>query len=160
MADQIIDGYINAWLVPTIPNIAAPVAATIAAGTAIELLLTPEGLQGLESTTNWVNNSALGSTFDTQLPGTVGYGDMSLEFKWQSGTDTLFTTLVFGYETNLVIRTGYARATAVAAGQAPLEVYPITCGQYTRAAYERNSLRRFRVPIGLRAEPNLRAVVA
>ena len=40
MADVIIDGYINIWLVPTIPNIAAPVAATIAAGTAIELSLT------------------------------------------------------------------------------------------------------------------------
>jgi hypothetical protein len=85
MADVIIDGYINIWLVPTIPNIAAPVAATIAAGNAIELLLTPDGLAGFESTTNWVNNSALGSTFDTQLPGTVSYGDMSLQFKWQAG---------------------------------------------------------------------------
>jgi hypothetical protein len=160
MADQIIDGYINAWLVPTIPNIAAPVAATIAAGTAIELLLTPEGLAGLESTTNWVNNSALGSTFDTQLPGTVSYGDMSLEFKWQAGVDTLFGLLTFGYQTNLVIRTGYLRSTAITAGQSPLEVYPITCGQYTRTAYERNSLRRFKVPIGLSSEPNLRAVCA
>ena len=39
MADVIIDGYINVSLVPTIPNLAAPVAATITAGTAIELLL-------------------------------------------------------------------------------------------------------------------------
>lgn len=160
MADQIIDGYINAWLVPVIPDKSAPVAATITAGTAIELLLTPEGLQGLESTTNWVPNSGLGSTFDTQLPGTVGYGDMMLEFKWQAGTDTLFGLLTFGYQTNLVIRTGYLRATPVTAGQSPLEVYPITCGQYTRPAYERNSLRRFRVPIGLSGEPYLRAVVA
>jgi hypothetical protein len=159
MTDVIIDGYINAWLVPTIPNIAAPVAATIAAGTAIEMLLTQEGLQGLESTTNWVNNSALGSTFDTQLPGTVAYGDMSLEFKWQSGIDTLWATLIFGYQTNLVIRRRTLRATAVAASQF-VEVYPITCGQYTPTAYERNSLARFKVPIGLNAEPNIRAVVA
>ena len=72
MADVIIDGYINAWLVPVIPNIAAPVAATIAAGNSIEMQLTQEGLNGLEATTNWVNNSALGSTFDTQLPGLPG----------------------------------------------------------------------------------------
>jgi hypothetical protein len=159
MADVIIDGYINLWLVPTIPNINAPVAATIAAGTSIELSLTPEGLNGFESTTNWVNNSALGSVFDTQLPGTVSYGDMSLQFKWQSGTDTLWNTLIFGYETNLVIRRRILRAAAVAATQ-PVEVYPITCGQYTPAPYERNSLARFTVPIGLRSEPSLRAVVA
>jgi len=159
MPDVIIDGYINIWLVPTIPNIAAPVAATIAAGTAIEMLLTPEGLNGFESTTNWVDNSALGSTFGTQLPGTVSYGDMSLQFKWQSGTDTLWNTLVFGYQTNVVIRRRILRTTAIAASQ-PVEVYPVTCGQYTPAAYERNSLARFSIPIGLNSEPNLRAVVA
>jgi hypothetical protein len=41
-----------------------------------------------------------------------------------------------------------------------VEVYPVTCGQYTPAGYERNSLARFSVPIGLNSEPNLRAVVA
>ena len=159
MADVIIDGYINIWLVPTIPNIAAPVAATIAAGNAIELLLTPEGLNGFESTTNWVNNSALGSTFDTQLPGTVSYGDMSLQFKWQAGVDTLWNLLVFGYQTHVVVRRRILRTIAVAATQ-PVEVYPVTCGQFTPAGYERNSLARFSVPIGLSSEPNLRAVVA
>jgi hypothetical protein len=159
MPDVVIDGYINVWLVPTIPNIAAPIAATIAAGTDISLSLTPEGLNGFESTTNWVNNSALGSTFDTQLPGTVGYGDMSLQFKWQSGTDTLFNLLVLGYQTHVVIRRRVLRSVAVAASQS-VEVYPVTCGQYTPAGYERNSLARFSVPIGLNSEPNLRAVVA
>jgi len=158
MADVVIDGYINIWLVPTIPNIAAPVAATIAAGNAIELSLTQEGLNGFASTTNWVNNSALGSTFDTQLPGTVSYGDMSLQFKWQSGTDTLWNLLVLGYQTNVVVRRRLLRATAIAATQ-PVEVYPVTCGQFTPEGYERNSLARFTVPIGLRAEPELRAVV-
>jgi hypothetical protein len=113
----------------------------------------------LEATTNWVNNSALGSTFDTQLPGTVSFGDMSLQFKWQSGTDTIWNLLVLGYQTNLVIRRRILRTIAVAASQ-PVEVYPITCGQYTPAGYERNSLARFSVPIGLNSEPNLRAVVA
>jgi hypothetical protein len=159
MADVIIDGYIKVWLVPTIPNIAAPVAATISAGTSIEMSLTQEGLNGLEATTNWVNNSALGSTFDTQLPGTVSYGDMSLQFKWQDGTDTLWNLLVLGYQTHLVIRRRLLRATAVAASQT-VEVYPITCGQFTPVGYERNSLARFNVPIGLNSEPNLRAVVA
>ena len=159
MADVIIDGYLRASLVPTIPNIAAPVAATLTAGTGIEMLLTPDGLGGFESTTNWVNNSALGSVFDTQLPGTVGYGDLSLTFKWQAGTDTLFNLLVFGYATNLVIRRRVLRTTAWTVGDL-VEVYPITCGQYTPIAFERNSLARFRVPMGLSSEPNLRAVVA
>ena len=159
MADVIIDGYIRISLVTTIPNIAAPVASTLTAGTSIEMLLTPEGLNGFESTTNWVNNSALGSTFDTQLPGTVSYGDMSLEFKWQAGTDTVFNTLIFGYSTNVVIRRRVLRTTAWTAGDL-VEVYPVTCGQYTPTGYERNSLARFKVPLGLSAEPNLRAVVA
>lgn len=157
MPDVIIDGYINVWLVPTIPNINAPTATAVAGGTAIELLLTPDGLNGFESTTNWVNNSALGSTFDTQLPGTVSYGDMSLEFKWQSGIDILFNQLVFGYSTNVVIRRRVLRATAVAATQ-PLEVYPVMCGQFTPTGYERNSLARFKIPLGLSSEPALRAV--
>src|SRR5690242_20488377 len=159
MADVIIDGYIRISLVPTIANIAAPTTTELNAGTAIELLLTPDGLSGFESTTNWVNNSGLGSTFDTQLPGTVSYGDMSLQFKWQSGTDSLWSTLVFGYQTNVVIRRRVLRATGWTTSQ-PVEVYPVTCGQYTPAGYERNSLARFTVPIGLYVEPNLRAVVA
>jgi len=159
MADVVIDGYINVSLVPTIPNIAAPVAATIIAGSAIELLLTQDGLGGFASTTNWVNNSALGSTFDTQLPGTVAYADLSLTFKWQSGTDTMWSLLTFGYQTNVVIRRRVLRATAFTAGQS-VEVYPVTVGQFTPAPYERNSLARFSVPLGLSSEPNLRAVVA
>ena len=159
MADVIIDGYIRISLVPTIANIAAPTVAELNAGTAIELLLTPDGLNGFESTTNWVNNSALGSTFDTQMPGTVSYSDMSLQFKWQAGTDTVFNTLIFGYSTHVVIRRRVLRATGWTIGQL-VETYPVTCGQYTPAAYERNSLARFRVPLGLSSEPNLRAVVA
>jgi len=159
MADVVLDGRMNIWLVPTIPSIAAPVAATIAAGNAIEMLLTPEGMAGFESTTNWVNNSPLGGTFDTQLPGTISFGDMALEFKWQSGTDAMWTLLQFTYETNVVVRRRLTRATAIAATQ-QVEVYPITCGEYTPVPYERNSLARFRIPIGLRDQPNLRAVVA
>jgi hypothetical protein len=119
MADVIIDGYINIWLVPTIPNIAAPVAATIAAGNAIELLLTPDGLAGFESTTNWVNNSALGSTFDTQLAGhrllrrhvvavqVAGWGGHAVEPARSSAT-----------QTNVVIRRRILRTTAIAANAA------------------------------------------
>ena len=71
MADVVIDGYIRVSSVPTIANLAAPTTAELNAGVAYEMLLTQDGLNGFASTTNWVNNSALGSTFDTQLPGTV-----------------------------------------------------------------------------------------
>ena len=159
MADVIIDGYIRVSSVPTIANLAAPTAAELNAGISYEMLLTQDGLQGFASTTNWVENSALGSTFDTKLPGTVAFGDMALTFKWQAGTDTIFNTLVYGYQTNIVIRARVLRATAFTATQL-VEVYPVTCGQYSRAEYERNSLARFIVPVGLNAEPQLRAVVA
>ncbi len=159
MADVIIDGYIRVSSVPTIANLSAPTVAELNAGTSYEMVLTPDGLNGFASTTNWVNNSALGSTFDTQLPGTVGYSDMSLQFKWQAGVDTIFSTLVFGYSTNIVIRRRVLRSTGWTASQL-VEAYPVTAGQYTPAAYERNSLARFSIPLGLSAEPSLRAVVA
>jgi hypothetical protein len=159
MADVIIDGYIRVSSVPSIASLAAPTAAELNAGVAWEMFLTPEGLTGFASTTNWVNNSALGSTFDTQLPGTVSFGDMSVEFKWQAGTDTIYNTLIFGYSTNIVIRRRILRATTFASTQ-PVEVYPVICGQFTPTEYERNSLARFRVPVGLSIEPQLRAVVA
>lgn len=130
MADVVIDGYIRVSSVPTISNLAAPTAAELNAGVAYEMFLTQDGLGGFASTTNWVNNSALGSTFDTQLPGTVSYADLSLMFKWQSGTDTIFSTLVFGYQTNIVIRRRILRTTAFASTQ-PVEVYPVTVGQFT-----------------------------
>ena len=159
MADVIIDGYIRVSSVPTIANLAAPTTAELNAGISYEMNLTQDGLQGFASTTNWVDNAALGSTFDTRLPGTVAFGDMGLTFKWQSGTDTIFTTLVYGYQTNIVIRARVLRATAWTASQL-VEVYPVTCGQYSRLEYERNSLARFNVPVGLNSEPQLRAVVA
>lgn len=159
MADVILDGYIKVWSVPTINTLTAPTTAELNAGVAYELLLTQDGLNGFASTTNWVNNAALGSTFDTQLPGTVSYGDMSLTFKWQSGTDTIFNTLVYGYQTNIVIRRRILRATAWTSTQ-PVEVYPVTCGQFSPSEYERNSLARFTVPVGLNSEPQLRAAVA
>ena len=84
---------------------------------------------------------------------------MSLEFKWQAGTDTIYNTLVFGYQTNVVIRRRILRATTYTAAQT-VEVYPVTCGQFTPTEYERNSLARFRVPVGLNTEPQLRAIVA
>ena len=159
MVDIILDGNMAVSLATTIPDISAPVADTIAAGTSIELLLTPDGMAGFEASTNWVPNAGLGAIFETQLPGTISYGDMSLTFKWQSGSDVIWNMLVTGYNTNVVVRRRVARAAAWTAGQA-VEVYPITCGQYTPVPYDRNSLARFTVPIGLSAQPNLRAVVA
>src|SRR5215213_9824535 len=123
MADVVIDGYIRVSSVPTIANLAAPTTAELNAGVAYEMLLTQDGLNGFASTTNWVNNSALGSTFDTQLP------------------DTIWTTLQLGYQTNIVIRRRILRTTAWTASQ-PAEVYPVTCGQFTPQPYERNSLAR------------------
>ena len=158
MSDIVLDGNIRVSSVPSIGTLSAPTAAELNAGIVYESLLTQDGLAGFQSTTNWVNNAPLGSDFDTVLPGTVSYTDMSLTFKWQTGTDTIFNTLVKGYETNIVIRFRFPKATAFAATQL-VQVYPITVGQFTPANPERNSLTRFTVPVGLRLEPQLRAVV-
>lgn len=159
MADVIINGNWRIWSVPSIANIAAPTTTELNAGVAYEMLLTPDGFQGFATTTNWVDTSPLGGTFATKQPGTVDFGDMSLTFKWQSGVDTIFNTLVINYATNIVVRRRVPRATAWTSGQL-LQVYPIVCGQFTPRDYESNVVDTFTVPVGPSLAPELRSVIA
>src|SRR3954470_24971566 len=90
MADIITDGRTKVYLVPSITNIAAPTTAELNAGTAIEGLMTPDGLVGFEPETADVDNSALNSSFDTKWPGRASFSNTSVRLKKQAGVDAVY----------------------------------------------------------------------
>lgn len=159
MADIVTDGKTKVWSVPSIANIAAPTTAELNAGTALEALMTPDGLQGFEPETADVDNSALNSTFDTKKSGRASFSNTMLRMKKQSGTDSVYNTLVREYATHIVVRRGLTASTGWSAGQA-VEVYPVECGQVRNLPPEANTVQRYEVPTKITTEPNLRAVVA
>lgn len=159
MADIVTDGKTKVWSVPSIANIAAPTTAELNAGTALEGVMTPDGLQGFEADTADVDNSSLKSTFDTKKAGRAAFSNTMLRLKKQSGTDSVYDTLVREYVTHVVIRRGTDSDTAWTAGD-EVEVYPVECGEVRNLPPEANTVQRYEVPIKVTTEPNLRAVVA
>ncbi len=159
MADLITDGRTKVWHVVSIANIAAPTTAELNAGTALEGLMTPDGLVGFEPDTADVDNSALNATFDTRLPGRASFSNTALRLKKQSGTDSVYNTLVRDFVTNVVVRRGTTSSTAWAASD-KVEVYPVQCGEVRNLPPESNSVQKFEVPCKVTTQPNLRATVA
>lgn len=159
MADSTTDGRTRVYVVPTIANIAAPTVAELNAGTDISGLLTPDGLSGFEPDTGDVDNSKLNSTYSTMLPGRVSVSGPLLRLIKQSGTDTVYNTLVYAYAFNVVIRRDMTSATAWATSQA-VEVYPAACGEVRNISPEANSVHKYEVPLKITSQPNLRATTA
>lgn len=160
MADITIDGRVKVYHVPTIANIAAPTTAELNAGTRIDNVLVADGLIGFAPETADVDNSALSSTFDTVKAGRASYSGTALRLKKQGGADALYNTLVYGFLTHVVIRRNGSLATDAWASANAVEVYPVECGQVANEDYEKNSVQKYKVPVKIRDEPNLRAVVA
>lgn len=162
MSDIVIDGKVRVAYVPTIANIAAPTTAELNAGTLLTSKLIPTGVQGFESTQAEVDSTSLDSTFDTKLPGRVGFSGTALTFKKDDGTDTIFNLLsvpsTLGF---IVIRmNGVLSGTAWAASQL-VRVYPGQTGTHSPTGIgEANSMERYTVPWFISPQPNVKAVVA
>lgn len=159
MADIIVDGKIRIYWVTTISNIAAPTTTELNAGIRLDNVVTPDGLVGFEANTAEVDTSAINSKFDFKRPGRVGFEGTMLRLKKQTGTDTVYTTLVYDAEGHVVVRRDTASDTAWASSD-DVEVYPAVCGEARFLAPEANTVRRYEVPMMISAEPELRAVVA
>lgn len=159
MVDSNTDGRTRVYSVPSIANIAAPTVAELNAGTDLSALITPDGLIGFEPDTGDVDNSKLNSTFDTKTPGRASFSGTMLRLCKQTGTDSVYNTMVYGYVTNIVIRRDLAASTAWAASQA-VETYPSGCGEVRNLAPEPNSLHKYEVPIKISNQPNLRGTTA
>jgi hypothetical protein len=157
--DIVSDGKTRVSWVPTIASIAAPTTTELNAGMQLQSTLTAAGLSGLQPETAKVDTSSLASTFTTSVNGRTSFGDIELEFKKQSGTDTIYDTLTRDTAGYLVVRTGIAESTAWAASQ-KVRVYPMQCGEVSHRDPEENSLERYGVPMTVTSTPNLRATTA
>lgn len=159
MADIPIDGKVRVAWVPTISNISAPTVAELNAGTLLQATMTADGLVGFKPETADVSTSSLASTFDTNTNGRVSFSGMMLRLKKQTGTDTIWGTLIKDAAGYIVLRRYIDEATAWTAAD-KAQVYPSICGETADVDPEPNTLGRYEVPIKLTSEPDLRAVVA
>jgi hypothetical protein len=159
MPDITADGKTRVYWVTTIANTAAPTTTELNAGISLQSTLTADGLNGLAPDTADVDTSSLASTFNTTVNGRTSFSNTMLRLKKQSGTDTIFTTLVRDTAGYLVVRRSVTESTAWASAQA-VEVYPALCGEVARMDPEPNSVERYQIPIKITASPSLRAAVA
>lgn len=159
MADITADGKTRVYWVTTIANIAAPTTTELNAGISLQSTLTADGLMGLSPDTADVDTSSLASTFSTAVNGRTSFSGTGLRLKKQSGTDTIFTTLVRDTAGYLVVRRSISESTAWASSQA-CQVYPALCGEVKHLDPEPNTIERYEVPLKITATPNLRAAVA
>jgi|SRR3982750_429806 len=159
MPDITADGKIRVAWVTSIANIAAPTAGELNAGILLHSTMTADGLAGFRPETAAVSTSALDTTFDTNVNGRTSFSGTMLRFKKQTGTDTIYDTLVKDTAGFIVVRQSITAATAWATAQ-KVRVYPALCGEVAHIDVEPNSLERYEVPIQISAAPNLRAAVA
>lgn len=159
MPDSLADGRTRVYWVPSIASQAAPTVAELNAGTALQDLMTPDGLEGFEASTAKVDNSSLGSTFDTGVPGRASYDGTLLRLKKQTGTDTVYNFFVRDVVGFVVIRRSLDKNTAWASTQ-KVEVYPAQTGETRLLKPEGNSVEKYEVPTMVTATPSLRATVA
>lgn len=159
MADSLTDGNIRIAYVPAISNQASPTTTELNAGILLQSIVTADGLEGYEATTADVDNTAIDSTFDTLTIGRDSYSGTMLRFKKQTGTDTVYDTLVRGVTGFIVIRRDTTSTTSWTSGQ-KVEVYPVIMGQARFLKPEPNSIRKYEVPTKINAAPTLRATIA
>lgn len=159
MADITSDGKTRVYWVTSIANINAPTTTELNAGIDLTATLTADGLSGFQPDTADVDTSSLASTFTTNVNGRTSFSNTQMTLKKQTGTDTIFTTLVRDTAGYAVIRRSVAQATAWASAQG-VEVYPSLCEEVSRMDPAPNTVERYMIGIKITASPALRAAVA
>ncbi|TBL44239.1 hypothetical protein EYA84_02005 [Verrucosispora sp. SN26_14.1] len=159
MADIPGDGKTRADWVPAIANKNAPTTSELNAGIRVSQWATADGLAGFRPETADVPVTGLEDTFDTNTNGRRSFSGTMMRFKKQTGSDVVYTTMTPDTEGFIVIRRSVAAATAYASGQ-DVQVYPVICGETAWLDPEANTVERFEVPLKMREQPALRAVVA
>jgi hypothetical protein len=159
VADIVSDANTRVAWVPTIANIAAPTTGELGGGMLLQSTMTADGLVGFRPETADIPNTKLDSDFNTVDVGRTNLSGTMLRFFKQTGTDTIYDTLLKGTAGYVVIRRSVAASTAWSAGQ-KVQVYPAKCGEAAWLDPEENTDERYEVPIKVTSKPNLRATVA
>lgn len=148
--------------VTAIASITAPTAAELNGGTRLETVLTTDGLDlgGNESNSDISN---LGSEFDTETIGTIGYKP-KLKFHQDTTSATIWALFARRSTGFLVVRRGITRATTFATSQGnggangTVQVFPVMCGSTMEAAPPGNW--DYELTFAMTGDPAERAVVA
>lgn len=159
MPDMLTDGNIKVTYVPTIANTAAPTTAELAAGTALECIITADGLDfSVDEET--VSIPKLCETITAEAPGRVKYGvSLTMVRKTTVPEDVAWTTLIRGLTGYLVIRYNLPVATAYASAQ-KVQVFPGAFGERKQQKPEANSAVKFMSQFFVNAQPKPDAAVA
>jgi hypothetical protein len=152
------DGKIRvSWVTASIPNIAAPVAATLNAGVQLAGFITKDGLT-VPADQNNVDVGVLSDTFDAQVPGSFG-GAIEMTGVRNDTVDTFWDTSVYGTSGWVVVRRGLPSATSYATGH-KVEVYPAIMHEPVPAQTGGNTVAQFTISFPVSSQPNLKATVA
>jgi hypothetical protein len=160
VADIPADGNVRVAWVTSIANKAAPTVAELNAGLLLTSLMTADGLGGWQPKTASIGNRKLDSTFNSSDVGSVSIDESTLTVYKQTGTDTIYNTLVKNAAGFVVIRRSLPSGTAWATSQLLVMVAPAKCAQRGWEPVEENTMERWAVEIKITAEPAFDAVVA
>lgn len=154
MPDLTFDGMMRIAFVPTIANIAAPTAAELNAGAAIDLtpFLTPDGFAFSADTGN-VDNTKMTSTANSNKVGRRSY-TLSITYvrNTDAGGTALESALTYRAAGFLVVRANLAYSTAFATAQ-KVQIYPVEVGEANPASPAPDTLQTVEVPLTVTAEP-------
>lgn len=156
-SDLFVDGNLKVSFVPAIANIHAPTTTELNAGTSLETLITPTGLQ-VKPTTASVDTSNLASTFTTSGAGRRSFA-ITVEMKRQTPVDTAFNLVPYRTAGFLVIRRNLASTVAWASAQ-NVDVYPVITGEPELAPPAMNEVQKFTSSMMTSSDPDTRAVIA
>lgn len=157
MSDLFVDGNLKVSFVASIANINSPTTTELNAGSSLETLITPTGLQ-IKPTTAGVDTSNLASTFTTQGVGRRSFA-ITVEMKRQTPTDTAYNLLPYRTSGYLVVRRNLASTTAWASTQ-PVEVYPVTTGEPELTPPAINEVQKFTSSMMVTSDPATHAAIA
>lgn len=159
MPDMLTDGNIKVTYVPTISNTAAPTTSELGAGTALECIITADGLE-ISVDEEVVSIPKLCETTTAEAPGRSKYGvSLTMVRKTTTPEDVAWTTLIRGLTGFLVFRYGLAVATAYATTQ-KVQVFPGTFGERRPLKPEANGAVKFMSQFYVSSQPKLDAAVA
>jgi len=159
MAKYANDGMIRVDYTLTIASKAAPTVAELNAGTPLTIWLTKDGVT-TPSGQNFVDDSSLAETFDSQVVGSFG-GPVALTMKRDGipANDTAWNLITYGLLGFVVVRRGVTASTAWTIAQ-KVEVYPVMWHEPVPQQTASNEQGRFNAQAAVTSQPNLKATVA
>jgi hypothetical protein len=152
-----IDGRVKVTWLNAVANVSQPTTTELNGGTALEGLITPDGLD-ISSSTGKVKTSNLGSKQTTNKAGRKAY-DIKVMFHHDGVVDTAYNLLTYQTSGFLAVRRGIDKTVAWTAAQ-KVEIYPVDCAERNETKPSEDGTWDFEVEMFTNADADTRAVIA